>query len=74
LGLAGENSDRYLIDRVKWLDKLALSDAGMFVFTHWKIDVLQAAPINLISDEKFHTEHWPRLETRIRSKRDRRTR
>ena len=72
LGLAGENPDRYLIDRVKWLGKLALSDAGLFVFTHWQIDVLEAAPVNLISDEKFHSEHWPRLEARIRSKRDRR--
>ncbi len=73
LGLAGENPDRYLIDRVKWLGKLALSDAGLFVFTHWKIDVLQAAPANLISDVNFHTEHWPRLEARVRSKRNRRT-
>jgi hypothetical protein len=32
-GFAGKNPDRYLIDRVVWLGKLALSDAGMFVFT-----------------------------------------
>jgi hypothetical protein len=71
LGLAGENPDRYLIDRVTWLDKLALSDAGIFAFKHWQIDVLEAAPVDLITDEKFHTEHWPRLQTRIRSKRSR---
>jgi len=72
LGLAGKNPNRYLIDRVKWLDKLANSDAGMFVFAQWEIDVLEAAPLNLITDEKFHTEHWPRLEARIRTKRNRR--
>lgn len=70
-GMAGENPDRYLIDRVRWLEKLAFSDAGLFVFTHWKIDVLEAAPANLIMDEKFHIEHWPRLEARIRLRRDR---
>lgn len=72
LGLAGKNPGRYLIDRVMWLGKLALSDAGMFVFVQWKIDVMDAAPIGLITNKKFHTEHWPRLEARIRAKRDRR--
>ena len=72
LGLAGKNPDRYLIDRVMWLGKLALSDAGMFVFVQWKIDVMDAAPTGLIANKKFHTEHWPRLDARIRAKRDRR--
>jgi len=70
-GFAGKNPDRYLIDRVIWLGKLALSDAGIFVFTHWRIDVMGAAPANIITNKKFHTEHWPRLNARIRSKRDR---
>jgi hypothetical protein len=71
LGLAGTKPDRYLIDRVVWLGKLALSDAGMYVFTQWGIDVMGAAPIKLITNKTFHVEHWPRLEARIRSKRDR---
>jgi hypothetical protein len=71
LGLAGKNPDRYLIDRVKWLGKLALSDDGMYVFAQWGIDVMEAAPRNLITNKKFHAEHWPRLESRIRAKRDR---
>ena len=70
-GFAGKNPDRYLIDRVVWLGKLALSDAGMFVFTQWGIDVMGAAPIEIIANKKFHIEHWPRLDARIRSKRDR---
>jgi hypothetical protein len=72
LGLAGTKPDRYLIDRVVWLGKLALSDAGMYVFTQWGVDVMGAAPINIITNKKFHAEHWPRLEARIHSKRDRR--
>lgn len=72
LGLAGENPDRYLIDRVTWLGKLALSDAGIFVYKQWRIDIMGAAPIGLIAHKKFHAEHWPRLEARICSKRDRR--
>jgi hypothetical protein len=72
LGLAGTNPDRYLVERVKWLGKLALSDAGIYVFTQWGIDVMEAAPRNLITNKKFHAEHWPRLESRIRAKRDRR--
>lgn len=70
-GFAGKNPDRYLIDRVVWLEKLALSDAGMFAFAQWGIDVMGAAPIETITNKKFHTEHWPRLEARICSKRDR---
>jgi hypothetical protein len=70
-GFAGKNPDRYLIDRVVWLGKLALSDAGMFVFKQWGIDVMGAAPTELISNMKFHSEHWLRLDARIRSKRDR---
>lgn len=73
LGMAGEFPDRYLIDRVAWLEKLAMSDAGMFVFTQWGIDALEAAPVSLIANEKFHAEHWPRLVERIRAKRNRRS-
>ncbi len=73
-GFAGKNPDHYLIDRVVWLEKLALSDAGMFVFTKWGIDVMGAAPIEIISNKKFHSDHWPRLDARIRSKRDRKKR
>jgi hypothetical protein len=72
LGLAGTNPDRYLVDRVKWLGKLALSEAGIYVFAQWGIDVMEAAPGNLITSKKFHAEHWPRLDSRIRAKRDRR--
>lgn len=72
LGLAGTNPDRYLVDRVKWLGKLALSEAGIYAFAQWGIDVMEAAPRNLITNKKFHAEHWPRLDSRIRAKRDRR--
>jgi hypothetical protein len=71
-GLAGKNPDRYLIDRVMWLGKLALSDAGIYVHTQWEIDVMAAAPAGLIANKKFHTEHWPRLDASIRAKRKRR--
>ena len=71
LGMAGKNPDRYLIGRVQWLGELALSDAGIFVFTQWSIDVIGAASPNLISNPKFHSEHWPRLINRIRTKQER---
>lgn len=70
-GLAGGNPDRYLLNRVTWLGKLALSDEGIFVFTHWGIDVMKAAPLEFITNKKFHAEHWPRLDARVRLKRDR---
>jgi hypothetical protein len=50
-GLAGKNPDRYLIDRVMWLGKLALSDAGIYVHTQWEIDVMAAAPAGLIANK-----------------------
>lgn len=55
-----------------WLGKLALSDAGIYVYTQWGVDVMAAAPSNLITNKKFHAEHWPRLDARIRAKRERR--
>jgi len=55
-----------------WLGKLALSDAGLYVYIQWGIDVMAAAPCNLIANKKFHTEHWPRLNARILAKRNRR--
>ncbi|HUW00243.1 MAG TPA: hypothetical protein VMV88_08805 [Gallionella sp.] len=72
MGLAGKNPDRYLIDRVMWLGKLALSEAGIYVNTQWGIDVMATAPVDLVANKKFHTEHWPRLDERIRAKRGRR--
>ncbi|MGV8934392.1 MAG: hypothetical protein ACOH1I_07200 [Gallionellaceae bacterium] len=71
LGMAGKNPDRYLISRVQWLGELALSDAGIFVFTQWGIDVMKAASEKLITNQKFHSEHWPRLINRIRMKQER---
>jgi len=53
-----------------WLGKLALSDAGIYVFAQWGIDVMKAAPTSRIANKKFHAEHWPRLEARILVKRD----
>lgn len=41
------------------------------VFTQWGVDVMGAAPIEVITNKKFHAEHWPRLDARIRSKRNR---
>jgi hypothetical protein len=71
LRLAGKNPNRYLIDRFMWLGKLPLLDAGMYVFTQWGVEVMEASPRSLITKEKFHAEHWPRLNSRIRAKRDR---
>jgi hypothetical protein len=71
LGMAGKNPDRYLIGRVQWLGDLALSDAGIFVFNQWGIEVMGASSTNLIMNQKFHSEHWPRLINRIRRKQDR---
>lgn len=70
-GFAGKNPDRYLIDRVVWLEKLALSDAGMFVFMQLGIDVMEAAPIETITNKKFHAKHRPRLDARVQSRRNR---
>ncbi|MCK9200357.1 MAG: hypothetical protein M0P59_00585 [Gallionella sp.] len=67
-GFAGSEPDRYLIDRVQWLKKLALSDAGLFVFARWGIDVIDAAPVALIKMPEFHTKNWPQIVRWIRTK------
>lgn len=67
-GFAGENPDRYLIDRVQWLKNLALSDSGIFVFVNWQIDIISAAPIELIQNSDFHTKNWPQIIKWIRTK------
>jgi hypothetical protein len=70
-GRAGEDPDGYLIDRVQWLKQLALSDAGIFVFVHWRIDIMQAAPVNLITTPEFHSKNWPQIVKWVRTKQER---
>ncbi|MHB1115809.1 hypothetical protein [Sideroxydans sp.] len=67
--LMTEDPDGYLIDRVGWLQKLALSDAAIYVFANYGIDVLDAAPVHQIKTEMFHSEHWPRTVERVKKKR-----
>lgn len=71
LGLAGKEPDRYLIGRVQWLKELALSDAGIFVFAHWGVDVIEAAPVELIRNPEFHSVNWPQILRWIRTKQER---
>lgn len=70
-GLAGANPDKYLIDRIVWLHDQALSDAGKFVYAEWGIDVMQAAPMDSVQNQDFHTQHKPRMEAEIATKRER---
>lgn len=70
-GLAGTNPDKYLIDRIIWLHDLALTDAGKFVYAEWGIDVMQAAPMDSVQNQDFHTQHKPRMVAEIATKRER---
>ena len=68
-GYAERNEERYLLDRVQWLKRLALSDDGLFVFRNWGIDVMNAAPYSHIQSEEFHQKQKPKIEQWIASKR-----
>ncbi len=70
-GLAGAKPDKYLIDRIMWLHDLALTDAGKFAYAEWGIDVMRAAPIERVQNKNFHTQHKPRMEAEIATKRER---
>lgn len=70
-GMAGPNPDKYLIDRIMWLHDLALIDAGKFVYAEWGIDVMQAAPMDRVQNQDFHTRHKPRMMADILTKRER---
>jgi len=70
-GLAGAKPDKYLIDRIMWLHDLALTDAGKFVYAEWGIDVMQAAPMDMVQNHDFHTQHKPRMEAEMAIKRER---
>ncbi len=68
-GFADGNEERYLLDRVKWLKEVALSDDGLFVYKNWGIDVMNAAPYSLIKSDAFHQKQKPKIEQWITSKR-----
>lgn len=50
---SNETREEYLMDRMRAIAKLARSDAGLFVFKGWAIDLMDAAPIELITHQKI---------------------
>ncbi|HEY9268197.1 MAG TPA: hypothetical protein VIO39_01940 [Methylotenera sp.] len=54
------DQENYLMTKARWLAKLAKSPSGLFVYKNWGIDVLEAAPISLISHEAFLKLDWPK--------------
>lgn len=58
--LPTEDQEGYLMGKARWLAKLAKSSSGLYVFKNWGIDVLDAAPISLISHEAFLKLDWPK--------------
>ena len=54
-----------------WLHDLALTDAGKFAYAEWGIDVMQAAPMDMVQNKDFHAHHKPRMEVEIATKRER---
>lgn len=70
-GWAGANPDKYLVNRIQWLNDLALTDAGKFAYAEWGIDVMQAAPMDMVQSKEFQAQHKPRMEAEIATKRER---
>lgn len=68
-GLPTEEQENYLMEKSRWLAKQAKSPSGLYVYKNWGIDVLDAAPINLITHEVFLKLDWPKQLSWVEIKR-----
>lgn len=66
----GENGLRQALNAVKMLKKIALSDAGIFVYHEYNLDILTAIELNLFNGTKFVDQGWPKLCEKINKKRE----
>ena len=69
LALDEDKQEDYLMNSARWLAKLAQSAKALYVFKNWGIDVLTAAPIELIKHTKFHSLDWPKQVEWVTEKR-----
>lgn len=67
--LPKENQEDYLMAKARWLAKLAKSPSGLYVYKNYGIDVLEAAPISLITHEAFLKLDWPKQLGWVKDKR-----
>lgn len=70
--LQGESGIRQALNAVKRLKKIALSDAGIFVYYEYDLDVLTAIDPGLFNGSKFVSQGWPHLCEQVKIKREKR--
>jgi hypothetical protein len=69
LGIPTNKRDDYLIKSINALANIAMSDAGVFVFKKYGIDLFKAAPTAMVSEPQFHARNLPKLLEWIDNKR-----
>jgi len=66
------NGMRQALNAVKKIRYIALSDAGIFVYHEYGLDILLAIDVDLFKGSKFVTHEWPRLRDEVQRKRNKR--
>lgn len=70
--LQGENGIRQALNAVKRLREIALSDAGIFIYHEYDLDILTSIDPDLFKGSKFVNQGWPRLLDLVKIKREKR--
>lgn len=65
-----DNGLRQALNATKKIREIALSDAGIFVYHEYSLDILSAIDVDLFEGSKFVTLEWPHLQDEVMRKRD----
>ncbi|MFV1985476.1 MAG: hypothetical protein ACC657_18150 [Thiohalomonadales bacterium] len=64
-----EHGMRQTLNAIKKLRLIALSDAGIFVYHEYDLDILTAIDLSLFKESKFVDQGWPQLCMTVNNKR-----
>ena len=53
---------KMLLDKATELKKIALSDASVYVYKNYGINVLDSFPVHAVENQKFLEYQWPQIK------------
>lgn len=65
-----DNGLRQALNAIKKIRHITLSDAGIFVYNEYNLDILLAIDLELFQESKFVIHEWPHLQDEVKRKRD----
>jgi len=68
--LQQKNGIRQALKAIKKLQQITVSDAGIFVYHEYCLDILSAIEVDKFEGSKFVTHGWPKLKDAVQRKRE----